>query len=164
MIRCICGIDADTCEREQRRAECSDPCDDRRAFYCSACGEEPNDRGDLCADCDRRAKDPSLTCAHCGAFDAGSDTDLYRRCVDCRIVYVYTDAPASYDYWYTTQIKSCAGVDTAGKVWRCVRMAEDRVEAQSARYRSGWHSAVPPRYWQKAIIEGIVTVPASLDA
>lgn len=160
MIRCVCGIDATACERDQRRAQSSEPCDDRRVYRCSRCGEEPDDHV-LCDDCKRRETDPDYTCAICGAFDAGSQVDAYRRCVDCRVVFVYTDAPAAYDYWYTTQVNACAGTDTRGKAWRCVRMAEDRVEAQSARYRSGWHAAMPGRDWQKAIMSGVLVAPPS---
>lgn len=165
MIRCVCGIDADACMREQQRDQSSDPCDARRIYRCATCGEEPDEHGHVfCDDCRRRGEDPDYTCAICGAFDAGSQVDVYRRCVDCRVVFIYTDAPAAYDYWYTTQVKACAGTDTAGKVWRCVRMAEDRVEAQSARYRSGWHAAMQGRDWQKAIMSGIVVAPPSENA
>lgn len=166
MIRCVCGIDEHDCMREQQRAQSADPCNDRRdARYaelgitlCSVCREPAHasetDDLDRCEAC-------IPVCRHCGAVDGGSEIDPDGRCVDCRVALVYTNAPAAYDYWYTTQINACAGIDTAGKVWRCVRMAEDRVEAQSDRYRSGWHSAVPPRYWQKALVEGIVRAPSS---
>lgn len=142
MIRCVCGIDEHACMREQQRAQSADPCNDRR---------EAREAEEM--------EEELPICAVCGAVDSGSDSDPEGRCVDCRVTFIYTSAPASYDYWYTTQIKACAGIDSRGKAWRCVRVADDRVEAQSDRYRSGWHAAMPPRDWQKAITAGVVTVP-----
>jgi hypothetical protein len=142
--------------REQQRAQSADPCNDRREHHlCSECDEFSDEETDDLGRC--LACIP--VCRVCGAVDGGSQVDPEGRCVDCRVTLIYTNAPASYDYWYTSQIKACAGIDSRGKAWRCVRVADDRVEAQSDRYRSGWHAAMPPRDWQKAITAGVVTVP-----
>ena len=80
------------------------------------------------------------------------------------MVDIYTDAPKAYDYWYVVELDARAGIDTAGKTWRRVQMPESRVPAQSGRYASGWHAAMPPRDFAKAIGLRIVTAAHVYDA
>jgi hypothetical protein len=79
-------------------------------------------------------------------------------------VTVYTDAPKAYDYWYVTEVDARAAIDTRGKIWRRVELPAMRLEAQSARYRSGWHAAMPPRDFAQAIGHRLVTAAHVYDA
>ncbi len=64
---------------------------------------------------------------------------------------IYTDAARAYDNAGTVEIDPRAAIDTSGRVWRRVAMPSARLASQAARYQTGFHAAMPPRDFSRAL-------------
>ena len=75
---------------------------------------------------------------------------------------IYTNAPATYDYWYVTALDPDAGrltssIDTRGPV-RKLDIPSKNVEGQCMRYQSGLYPGLTQEEFREWVERGLIVL------